>query len=422
MREGTSKLLAACEHQNQSLEAAKSLLTSDLRLAEFKSELQRRKISLSSTSTSSRTTKNKSNEPLFKAKASVSNIRIPLIWKDTDYFKNRGDHRRFAVFCVLKIGTEIFDTIMVNVDRNFTDICFDDTFHFNNVTPDFNFELLIYSRVLHDDLSMASTHKKLTHKISNSLSRSFGRKMINLKDDFNNETGPKFYLIARASLNLKDSADLIKTYDLIPEEELDKNLQLPLFGHYCCRLAVQPECLLKDYHSDILRMHSPESDMFWAVLSKFRLNLWRIKTELQDEPAYLKHTNSKKEPDLIIPINCQSKVTLSERNIQLVNKENVFVFESINGQQSEWIKCFQKVRQDFQAWEPIAEYNMQLAPLSHHRSQYFFYERPSGSLYNETPLQDYDFLRKKHSKSFSYANKTNGTSQLYSLSSRPILD
>lgn len=151
-------------------------------------------------------------ESVFKAKSSVSgkkkiffclccddqiflfyyffftDIRIPLIWKDSDYFKNKGDYRRFAVFCLLKIGTEIYDTIMVNVDRNITDICFDDTFHFNCVEPNFTFDLYIYARILHDDLSMASTHKKLTHKISNSLSRSFGRKMINYKDDFDPET------------------------------------------------------------------------------------------------------------------------------------------------------------------------------------------------------------------------------------------
>lgn len=43
MREGTAKLLAACKHVNQSLEAAKSLLTSDTRLAEFRKELQIKK-------------------------------------------------------------------------------------------------------------------------------------------------------------------------------------------------------------------------------------------------------------------------------------------------------------------------------------------------------------------------------------------
>lgn len=43
MREGTTKLLAACKHQTQSLEAAKSLLTSNERMSAYMAELQRRK-------------------------------------------------------------------------------------------------------------------------------------------------------------------------------------------------------------------------------------------------------------------------------------------------------------------------------------------------------------------------------------------
>lgn len=43
MREGTTKLLAACKHQTQSLEAAKSLLTSNERMSAYLAELQRRK-------------------------------------------------------------------------------------------------------------------------------------------------------------------------------------------------------------------------------------------------------------------------------------------------------------------------------------------------------------------------------------------
>lgn len=43
MREGTTKLLAACKHQAQSLEAAKSLLTSNERMSAYMAELQRRK-------------------------------------------------------------------------------------------------------------------------------------------------------------------------------------------------------------------------------------------------------------------------------------------------------------------------------------------------------------------------------------------
>ncbi|CAG2162691.1 unnamed protein product, partial [Oppiella nova] len=139
MREGTTKLLAACKHSNQTLEAAKSLLTSNERMIAYMSELQRRRA----------TERHQNKEDLKmkylnpkgdggKAKVSVSDIRMPLIWKDSDHFKNKGDYRRFAVFCLLKIGTEIYDTIMVtNVDRSMTDIQFDDICVFANIPPDF---------------------------------------------------------------------------------------------------------------------------------------------------------------------------------------------------------------------------------------------------------------------------------------------
>lgn len=43
MRDGTTKLLAACKHTSQSLEAAKSLLTSNQRMAAYSKHLQERK-------------------------------------------------------------------------------------------------------------------------------------------------------------------------------------------------------------------------------------------------------------------------------------------------------------------------------------------------------------------------------------------
>ena len=58
----------------------------------------------------------------------LSDLRFPLMWKDLDHFRNRGDYRRYAVFALLRVGTEIYDTTLVNpVDRSVTDITFDDT-------------------------------------------------------------------------------------------------------------------------------------------------------------------------------------------------------------------------------------------------------------------------------------------------------
>lgn len=43
MREGTTKLLAACKHQSQTLEAAKNLLVSNERMSAYMAEFERRK-------------------------------------------------------------------------------------------------------------------------------------------------------------------------------------------------------------------------------------------------------------------------------------------------------------------------------------------------------------------------------------------
>lgn len=61
------------------------------------------------------------NKQKTMAKVSLSEIRMPLMWRD------KGDHRRFAVFCLVRIGTDIFDTsLLCPVDRSLTDISFND--------------------------------------------------------------------------------------------------------------------------------------------------------------------------------------------------------------------------------------------------------------------------------------------------------
>lgn len=139
MREGSTKLLAACNNpktigysgnsasaQNtQMLEAAKNLLTSNERMTAYMAELQRRKRDRSSDLTNGSPSHGIKSKPL--GKVSLSEIRMPLMWRDTDHFKNKGDHRRFAVFCLVKIGTDIYDTsLLCPVDRNLTDVTFND--------------------------------------------------------------------------------------------------------------------------------------------------------------------------------------------------------------------------------------------------------------------------------------------------------
>ena len=39
------------------------------------------------------------------------------------------DYRRYAIFCLWRVGTEIYDTTLIrDVDRSMTDLCFEDVF------------------------------------------------------------------------------------------------------------------------------------------------------------------------------------------------------------------------------------------------------------------------------------------------------
>ncbi|TNN50256.1 Rhotekin-2 [Liparis tanakae] len=99
------------------------------------------------------------------------------MWKDTEYFKNKGELHRCAVFCLLQLGGEIFDTDMVIVDRTLTDICFDNTIVFNEASPGFELRVELYSCSSEDDYSAGSTPRKLASKLSSSLGRSAGKKL-----------------------------------------------------------------------------------------------------------------------------------------------------------------------------------------------------------------------------------------------------
>jgi len=300
MREGSAKLLAACNNpkaigytgnlssaQNtQILEAAKNLLTSNERMTAYMAELQRRKRDRCEPVKLSSATK-------ATAKVSLSEIRMPLMWRDIDHFKNKGDHRRFAVFCLVRIGTDIFDTsLLCPVDRSLTDISFNDVILFSNVEPDFELKLEVYAVMMETDLTIASTPRKIKNTIHSSISRTVGKRLAStLKDELNNtKIGPKFELIATATLCLGETSDLPHTHDLqlisntsnFPSNNINNNSnqlnnKLPLFGHFCCRLAIQPDFMKANYFAGNLQMIFPRNGQLfdgYARLQAFKISLW----------------------------------------------------------------------------------------------------------------------------------------------------
>ena len=169
--------------------------------------------------------------------------------------QDTGDSRRFAIFCIARVGAQIYDTGMIHpVDRNSTDVSFPDVLLFSKMPPYFELKLEVYSYLLSDN-SKESAQTKIAHSISKAnktISKSVGKivaralKEVNGERDENekimNHKGPKFDLLGTATLRLEDSGEEVKSHELYQEEENNHPRLPPLFGQFCARLAVMPYC------------------------------------------------------------------------------------------------------------------------------------------------------------------------------------
>lgn len=383
MREGTTKLLAACRHQTQTLEAAKNLLTSNERMSAYMAELQRRKKEAPSRGLGY------GCQPCT-AQVSLSDLRMPLIWRDTDHFKNKGDYRRFAVFCLVRIGTEIYDTtLLCPIDRSLTDLTFPDVLIFNQIPSDFEFRLEVYSHILQDDMSIASTPRKIKKTIHSSISRTVGKKLAaSLRDELNTgKIGPHFELMATARLSLDEVHDSIHTHDMQVENLENRSHQLPLFGHFCCRLAAQPDCVSQESCSGDLTVLDGGTGrqwvFMWGQLQAFRLDLW----------AKREHWEQGQDPGRSITVDRETVIQPSKtvtKEIRISNfcegKEDISVIRTkTTDDQQRWLRFLVQHAKDHLRWKHAAEKIMEIqSPGSARHS--FTRQLRGGSLYDETPL------------------------------------
>ncbi|KOC59123.1 Rhotekin-2 [Habropoda laboriosa] len=282
IKEGSSRLLAAARHPTQSLEAARALFTSSKRMSTYMVELQHRK----------RDTSLKASITENKGKLSISDLRFPLMWRDSDHFKNRGDYRRFAVFCIIRVGAEVHDTsLFYPIDREQTDICFSDVLLFDNVPAEFELTLEIYSHILQEDLSIASTPRRIRRSIHSSISRTVGRKLAaSLRDEYGSSKVPQFDLVAYAKMTLDDTDGNIRSHDLTLNSVESKVHALPLFGHFCCRLAIQPHYMDKEVRAEYVIINNQRC---WARLQGFQIEAWKSKKYLEkfEKPTYTIYVN-----------------------------------------------------------------------------------------------------------------------------------
>ncbi|XP_014681063.1 PREDICTED: rhotekin-2-like [Priapulus caudatus] len=260
MRDGTTKLLAAGHNFQQILEGSKDLVTSNARMLAYMTELQRCKTSevLSRLDLKNKSSSGKKKMNPCKGKLALSGIRIPLQWKEADHFKkNPGEgEKQFALFCIARVGTEVQDTALLDaVNPSLTDVCFDDVLTFDDIDPNFHLELELYSveagaAVVAESFPSRKTRFRSDSWISRT-SKVKEDKATTEKHYSTADIGVNFVKKAHATLTLEDVHDNIKTHDLV-EDKAVKCASLPLFGYFCCRLAVQPSFSMAD---DVNRSH-----------------------------------------------------------------------------------------------------------------------------------------------------------------------
>ncbi|XP_028919013.1 rhotekin isoform X2 [Ornithorhynchus anatinus] len=321
MREGACKLLAACSQREQRLEVTKNLLVCNGRILSYMGELQRRKEAQALGRTARRPSDAGAVEERVpcRGRVCVSDLRIPLMWKDTEYFRNKGDPRRWAVFLLLRLGEQIQDTEMVLVDRTLTDISFQTSVLFAEAGPDFELRLELYGASAEEEGALSAAPRRLATRLTSSLGRSSGRRVRAAVDAAGGAGGagpallpapaaggPRYHLLAQTVLTLAEVQDGFRTHDLTLTSTEESPAWLPLYGSVCCRLAAQPLCMTRPTMSGHVTVQGGQRrsrGRMYAVLQGTRLSCYRRPEEAEGG----------EEPALTIPINKETRIRAGER-------------------------------------------------------------------------------------------------------------
>ncbi|CAF3902550.1 unnamed protein product [Rotaria sordida] len=236
MIDGISKLLNVATTLEQTIECHKALILSQQRILAFMTELQRKQQNLLKHD-------NTNLEPT-KATIILSDIRLPLVWT---IMKAKLEQKKFAVFCLARIGCRILDTKMKSIDKKSTEIFFTDKLIFNNVPHDFQLYLEVYA--LNKSLALSSSVKDFANRYS--YFSTYGSYKSTRKIKETNSTNhkssiqqqSKFVLIAR-TIFTKGSAHKMAKVRYLKMERLQENplMQLPIHTSFIARFTIQPLC------------------------------------------------------------------------------------------------------------------------------------------------------------------------------------
>ncbi|XP_033622502.1 rhotekin-2 isoform X2 [Fukomys damarensis] len=335
-----------------------------------------------------------------KAKIAISDIRIPLMWKDSDHFSNKERSERYAIFCLFKMGAEVFDTDMVIVDKTITDICFENVTIFNEAGPDFKIKVEVYSCCT-EGSSITNTPKKLAKKLKTSISKATGKKINSVLQEENPETclffnstvfGAKYHLLAHTTLTLESAEDSFKTHNLFINGNEESSFWLPLYGNMCCRLVAQPACMAEDAFAGFLNQQQMiEGLSIWrrlyCVLRGGKLCCFYSPEEIE----------AKMEPTLIVPIHKETRIRAMEKdakkgihNFSVINPlagqatTHIFAVDS-RADLQQWMEAFWQHFFDLSQWKHCCEELMKIEIMSP-RKPPLFLTKEATSVYHDMSI------------------------------------
>ncbi|KAL4640988.1 rhotekin-2 [Arapaima gigas] len=402
MREGAYKLLVASTKREQVLNASKNLLTSNTRIKAYMTELQRTKedqdLKIMLRRRSSDTTSR--DRVACKGKVALSGLRVPLMWKDSDHFNNKGSSRRVAVFCLMKTGAEVFDTELVVVDRSVTDICFEGTTIFCEARPQFELTLELYSCAMEEETTLVNTPKKLARKLRSSFGKASGKKLCPLLDSSDPESflqynpvspDAKYNLLAYTMLGLAQADGSFQSHSLIIMQNSESSSWLPLYGNLCCRLVAQPDCMIQPTMKGYLS-HQQNVDgvlrccNLYCVLKAGSLSCYYTPEEI----------DAKLEAALIIPVNKETRIRVVDKeqrkSSQLViinpltgeDGTHIFTLEC-REELDEWTEAFWQHFYDQDQWQHCCHELLKIDVASPKKPPLFLTKR-AESVYNDLSI------------------------------------
>uniref|UniRef100_A0A3P9KS70 Rhotekin 2a n=1 Tax=Oryzias latipes TaxID=8090 RepID=A0A3P9KS70_ORYLA len=403
MREGAYKLLLACSKREQVLNASKNLLTCNARIKAYQTLLQRQKEEQGMMGAARRLAEHASGGRVAcHGTIALSGLRIPLLWSDSEHFNNKGTSRRVAVFCLMKMGSDVFDTEMVVLDRSVTDVCFEGVTIFKDAVPEFELRVELWSCALEEELTVVNTPKKLAKKFHNSFGRASEKKFCSLLESAEPDTffqhnpipnGAKYSLLAYTTLGLPEAEGSFQSHSLIVLQDAEWSSWLPLYGNLCCQLVAQPVCMAQNIMSGYLNHKQSVEGMsrccnLYCVLSAGFFSCYFSPEEI----------DAKVQPCLRVPVTKETRIRVvgkesaghKSRSLSIINpspegsQTTVFITDT-NDELENWLDALHQHIYDQSQWLRCCDSLMKIVVASP-RKPSLFLTKQADSVYNELSI------------------------------------